>query len=85
MQAFEQSAAMVREVLVPSRRLSNDQLLVLYGLYKQATVGDVSGSRPILDLKGGAKWDAWAELRGLPAEAAREAYVAEVQSYVQSA
>ena len=34
-------------------------LLELYGLYKQATVGDVSGERPrLLDLKGRAKWNA---------------------------
>ena len=44
------------------KRPSNDQLLDLYAFYKQATEGDVSGSRPgMLDLKGRAKYDAWAE------------------------
>jgi len=34
-------------------RPSNEELLELYGLYKQATEGDVAGSRPgMLDLKG---------------------------------
>jgi len=52
-------------------------LLELYGLYKQATLGDVDGARPgLLDLKGRAKWDAWASRRGLPADAAMEQYVA---------
>ena len=32
---------------------SNDELLELYAFYKQATTGDVTGSRPgMLDLKG---------------------------------
>ena len=53
-----------------------DVLLELYGLFKQATAGDVTGSRPgMLDFKGRAKFDAWAGRRGLSKEAAMEAYV----------
>jgi acyl-CoA-binding protein len=41
-------------------RPSNDTLLELYSLFKQATDGDVQGKRPgMLDLKGRAKFDAW--------------------------
>ncbi len=37
------------------KRPGNDVLLELYGLYKQATAGDVSGKRPgILDVCAGA-------------------------------
>ena len=58
-------------------RPSNDQLLQLYGLYKQATEGDVSGSRPgMLDLKGRAKYDAWARKKGTSKDDAMKAYVA---------
>ena len=54
-----------------------DDLLQLYALYKQATVGDVSGSRPgMLDLKGRAKFDAWAKQKGTPADRAMTSYVA---------
>jgi len=53
-----------------------DELLELYALYKQATVGDVSGSRPgMLDFKGRAKYDAWAKKRGTAGDAAKTAYV----------
>ena len=39
---------------------SNDDLLELYALFKQATAGDVTGSRPgMMDFKGRAKFDAW--------------------------
>jgi diazepam-binding inhibitor (GABA receptor modulator, acyl-CoA-binding protein) len=60
-------------------RPSNDELLDLYGLYKQATDGDVTGSRPgMLDLKGRAKFDAWAKRKGMSAEDAMKKYVAVV-------
>jgi acyl-CoA-binding protein len=52
-------------------------LLELYALFKQATVGDVTGTRPgMLDLKGRAKFDAWEKKKGLAKEAAEAAYVA---------
>ena len=57
-------------------RPSNDDLLKLYGLYKQATEGDVSGERPGgFDFKGAAKYDAWAELKGVSGEEAMEKYI----------
>lgn len=56
---------------------SNDTLLELYSLYKQASVGDVEGKRPgLLDLKGRAKFDAWAARKGTSKDAAMEKYVA---------
>jgi acyl-CoA-binding protein len=58
-------------------RPSNEKLLELYGLYKQATEGDVSGSRPgLLDLKGRAKYDAWARRKGTAKDDAMKGYVA---------
>lgn len=61
------------------------QLLKLYGLYKQAMAGDVSGKRPgMIDFKGRAKFDAWAEHKGQDAEEARGQYVALVQKLVDS-
>ena len=60
-----------------SSRPSNDELLQLYGLYKQATEDDVAGSRPgMLDLKGRAKYDAWAKRKGTSKDDAMKAYVA---------
>lgn len=51
-------------------------LLQLYALFKQATAGDVSGSRPgMMDFKGRAKFDAWTEKKGTSKDAAMQAYV----------
>lgn len=62
---------------------SNDTLLELYSLYKQATAGDVEGKRPgMLDLKGRAKFDAWAARKGTTKDAAMQQYVALVNRLV---
>jgi acyl-CoA-binding protein len=62
------------------KRPTNDVLLELYGLYKQATAGDVSGKRPgMLDMRGRATWDAWAARKGTSSHDARAAYVALVE------
>lgn len=64
---------------------SNDELLELYALYKQATVGDVTGSRPgMLDLKGRAKFDAWTKKKGVGKDAAMTSYVALVDRLLAS-
>jgi diazepam-binding inhibitor (GABA receptor modulating acyl-CoA-binding protein) len=62
-------------------RPSNPELLDLYGLFKQATEGDVKGNRPgILDPKGRAKFDAWTGRKGMAGADARARYVALVDA-----
>ncbi len=57
-------------------RPDNETMLKLYALYKQAVTGDAGGSRPgMFDIVGRAKYDAWAALKGMPPDAARQAYV----------
>ena len=57
------------------KRPDNDTLLQMYSLFKQATVGDVEGKRPgFTDMVGRAKYDAWAKIKGMPAEDAKAAY-----------
>ncbi|PRY16501.1 acyl-CoA-binding protein [Pontibacter ummariensis] len=59
-----------------SERPSNDVLLQLYGLYKQATEGNVNTERPGgFDFKNIAKWDAWKQQEGKGQEEARSQYV----------
>jgi diazepam-binding inhibitor (GABA receptor modulating acyl-CoA-binding protein) len=60
-------------------------LLELYGLYKQATAGDATGKRPgFLDLKGRAKFDAWAGRKGQSKDASMQAYVALVDKLLKA-
>lgn len=60
---------------------SNEMKLKMYGLYRQAHDGDVSGKRPgMMDVIGRFKYDAWAALKGMSSEAAMHQYVHEVES-----
>ncbi|KIS68980.1 uncharacterized protein UMAG_02959 [Mycosarcoma maydis] len=55
---------------------TQDDQLTFYGLYKQATVGDVTSKRPgMFDLAGKYKWDAWNKNQGMSKEDAQQAYV----------
>lgn len=70
---FESAAEAVQQL---PERPSNEDLLRLYALYKQATLGDVEGKRPgMMDFRGRAKYDAWAELEGMETEAAMQQYI----------
>lgn len=80
--AFAEAQDRVKKL---ARRPSNEQLLQLYALYKQATEGDARGSRPgMLDLVGRAKWDAWAARKGTPSDEAKRRYVALVDELAKA-
>ena len=68
-----------------AERPSNERLLELYGLYKQATEGDVAGKRPgMLDPVGRAKHDAWAARKGTSQDEARRKYVSLVDELAKA-
>lgn len=74
---FEQSVADSKNL---PERPDNQTMLKLYALYKQATTGDVSGSRPgFTDMVGRAKWDAWNEIKGTSGDEAMKQYVSLVE------
>ena len=77
---FEDAQARIK----PITGLGNNVLLELYALYKQATVGDATGSRPgMLDVRGRAKFDAWAQRKGMSKDAAMEAYITAVGQHAK--
>jgi len=70
---FEKAAADSKNL---TERPDNDTLLKLYALFKQGTSGDASGKRPgMMDFVGRAKYDAWAEIKGMAGEDAMQKYV----------
>ncbi|HKZ36067.1 MAG TPA: acyl-CoA-binding protein [Chryseolinea sp.] len=80
-QQFESAAARSKEF---TRRPSNEELLQLYALYKQATEGNVSGERPGgFDFKEIAKYDAWEELKDKSKEQAMQEYITLVDDLEQ--
>jgi len=63
-----------------TKRPSNEELLTLYALYKQATEGDVSGDRPGgFDFKAIAKYDAGEEVKGKAKTEAMQEYISLVE------
>ena len=70
---FDKAVAQSKEL---PKRPTNEELLQLYGLFKQATEGDATGDRPGgFDFKAIAKFDAWEELKGKSKEDAMRDYV----------
>jgi len=64
-----------------SERPDNATLLKIYGLYKQATMGDTTEKKPGFgDMVGRAKWDAWAACKGTSSEDAKRQYIALIES-----
>ena len=72
-QLFEK--AVIASKLLPSQ--TNEKLLLLYSLYKQATEGDVNVEKPtnFFDLSGIAKFNAWEGLKGTTKEDAKQKYM----------
>lgn len=73
-QQFEQAVAKSKTL---TEKPSNDILLKLYSLYKQATEGDIRSEPPAnpFDFVNKAKYDAWLALKGKSQEAAMLEYV----------
>uniref|UniRef100_A0A1A9VD88 ACB domain-containing protein n=1 Tax=Glossina austeni TaxID=7395 RepID=A0A1A9VD88_GLOAU len=63
---------------------ADNDLLELYGLYKQATVGDCNTDKPgFLDFKGKAKWEAWNKLKGKSTADAMVDYIGKAKSLIE--
>ncbi len=70
---FERAAS---EVHYLCAKPTNKELLSLYGLYKQAMVGNNDTEAPwYINVKERSKWDAWNNLWGLHAQNAAEKYI----------
>ncbi|XP_040823883.1 acyl-CoA-binding domain-containing protein 7 [Ochotona curzoniae] len=77
---FDRAAEDVRKL---KARPSDEELKALYGLYKQAIVGDINIACPaMLDLKGKAKWEAWNLQKGLSKDEAMRAYVSKANELI---
>ncbi|HEX4958872.1 MAG TPA: acyl-CoA-binding protein [Lacibacter sp.] len=74
LQQFENAVATSKTL---SERPSNDTLLQLYSLYKQASEGDVNGDAPAnpFDFVAKAKYEAWQSLKGVSKEKAMQDYI----------
>uniref|UniRef100_A0A1L8EFZ3 Putative acyl-coa-binding protein n=1 Tax=Haematobia irritans TaxID=7368 RepID=A0A1L8EFZ3_HAEIR len=73
----EQFNAAAESVKTMTKRPTDEEFLELYALFKQATVGDNTTSKPgLLDLKDKAKWEWWNKQKGKSQEDAKKEYIA---------
>lgn len=64
-----------------AERPDNPTLLKIYGLFKQATLGDNAEKKPSFsDFVARAKWDAWTARKGLGADEAKQQYIDLIES-----
>jgi diazepam-binding inhibitor (GABA receptor modulating acyl-CoA-binding protein) len=80
---FEKAA---KDALTLPPTTTDESKLILYGLYKQATLGNVNTSRPgLFDLKGKAKWDSWKKVEGKSKDEAKQDYITKVTQLLEDA
>lgn len=72
-QAFTDATVRIRTL---KQYPSDNEMLLLYALYKQTTVGNNYTDSPgLLDFKGNAKWNAWHNQKGKRKTDARLEYI----------
>lgn len=63
----------------------DDTLLLLYGYYKQAIIGNINIPKPsVLDFKGSKKWNAWNKCKNMEKDQAKLHYIKLVMSLMQN-
>ena len=73
---FRQSASRIKS---RDTMPSDEDLLILYGLYKQATQGDCNIPQPWrVQVEPRARWDAWFKNCGMYRETAMKKYIEKV-------
>jgi len=70
---FEAAATEVRSF---TKKPTNDELLKLYGLFKQAKEGDNTTGQPwAWQMEAAAKWQSWTSFKGTSKEDAMKKYI----------
>lgn len=76
MDLAEQFKSAQEDIQKLTERPSNDELLNIYALFKQATEGDNEEPEPgMFDIKAAFKWKKWTEKKGLSKEEAMQQYI----------
>ena len=75
---FEETSRNINFIL--TRKPSPEDMLMLYGLYKQATKGNCTGDEPgAFDMVAAGKYRAWKNLAGMSSDQAMQKYLDKVQ------
>ncbi|KAG9508703.1 Phosphatidylcholine-sterol acyltransferase [Fragariocoptes setiger] len=79
---FEKAAEDLKKL---KSRPVDEELLEVYALYKQATVGDCEIPKPgIIAFKEKAKWESWNKKKGMDQEEAKLSYIHRVNTLIET-
>jgi diazepam-binding inhibitor (GABA receptor modulating acyl-CoA-binding protein) len=79
---FTEAAEAVKTL---STKPKDEELLKLYGLYKQSTVGNITKEKPSWwNLQESRKWEAWKSYEGTLQEDAKKMYIENVSVLMKS-
>ena len=77
----EKFEAAKKRVMELTEKPSNEKMLELYALNKQATIGDINAEKPAMfDFVAAAKYNAWNAKKGMSMEEAQQKYIDFVSS-----
>jgi acyl-CoA thioester hydrolase len=75
-----------KRVMELTEKPSNEKMLELYALNKQATIGDINADKPAMfDFVAAAKYNAWNAKKGMSKEDAQQKYIDFVEGLFQKA
>ena len=78
---FNEQAKLIKNKKTPT---SNQDLLILYGLYKQVTVGNCNIVQPwTVQIEQYARWKAWYNYYGMNREMAMRQYIEKVDEVMR--
>ena len=73
-----------KHVLDLTSKPSNDVMLELYALNKQATIGDINADKPAMfDFVAAAKYNAWNAKLGMNKEEAQKRFIELLRKYIK--
>lgn len=77
---FDTVAILVKKIKI---KPTDEELLTLYGLYKQGTLGNNTTDKPwIFEIEKTAKWNAWLKNINLTKEEAQKKYIDEAYKII---
>jgi len=76
-QSFKNAVELINENKF-KKKPEDEEQTTLYKYFKQANIGDINISCPLLDVTGRAKWFAWNSVKGMSKKEAMEKYIENV-------
>ncbi len=72
----------VEKIQNSNKNLNNEQLLELYGLYKQSIIGNNTTNNDFKTLKDKKMWESWNKFYGIEKNRAKQTFIQKVYEFL---